>query len=207
VALTGREGREFPGDGPQNPGELSGRLRRHGGPQARHGHSGDQRPGMGGQDQAPRRPGSYLDIFSQRLVERISGGWQITSKGRAVLEFMEARAAPEQIPAPLVEDARAAIVAPTPVPPLRQPADRAKRRRERRRANGRGQTLPKARSRSRKKPPAERGGLDSPGLSIATPAPSVPPLPCLRPCPSDLPNELRFGYRGAELCTALLQCR
>jgi len=55
-----------------------------------------------------------LDIFSQRLVERISGGWQITSKGRAVLEFMEARAAPEQIPAPLVEDARAAIVAPTP---------------------------------------------------------------------------------------------
>src|SRR3954451_17406712 len=38
-----------------------------------------------------------LDIFSQRLVERISGGSQITSKGRAVLEFMEARAAPEQI--------------------------------------------------------------------------------------------------------------
>ena len=32
-----------------------------------------------------------LDIFSQGLVERISGGWKITVKGRAVLEFMEAR--------------------------------------------------------------------------------------------------------------------
>lgn len=74
-----------------------------------------------------------LDIFSHGLVERTSGGWRITSQGRAVLEFMEARpAAPEQIPAPLVEEATAAIAAPTPVPPLRQPADRAKRRRERR---------------------------------------------------------------------------
>ncbi|MGY4284885.1 hypothetical protein ACVWXO_004105 [Bradyrhizobium sp. LM2.7] len=74
-----------------------------------------------------------LDIFSQGLVERISGGWWITSKGRAVLEFMEARtAAPEPIQAPLVEDATAATVAPTQVPPLPQPADRAKRRRERR---------------------------------------------------------------------------
>ncbi|MCK1284720.1 hypothetical protein IVB41_12420 [Bradyrhizobium sp. 44] len=70
-----------------------------------------------------------LDIFSQSLVERISGGWQITSKGRAVLEFMELRpAAPEPIQASPAE----AIVAPAPVPPLRQPADRAKRRRERR---------------------------------------------------------------------------
>ncbi|WP_445217006.1 hypothetical protein ACKWRH_33515 [Bradyrhizobium sp. Pa8] len=34
-----------------------------------------------------------LDIFSQGLVERIRGGWQITSKGRVVLEFMEARPA------------------------------------------------------------------------------------------------------------------
>ncbi|MCK1344477.1 hypothetical protein [Bradyrhizobium sp. 169] len=73
-----------------------------------------------------------LNIFSQALVERISGGWRITSKGRAVIEFMEARtAAPEPIRAPLVEDATA-TVAPTQVPPLRQPADRAKRRRERR---------------------------------------------------------------------------
>jgi hypothetical protein len=73
-----------------------------------------------------------LNIFSQGLVERISGGWRITSKGRAVIEFMEARtAAPEPIRAPLVEDATA-TVAPTQVPPLRQPADRAKRRRERR---------------------------------------------------------------------------
>lgn len=32
-----------------------------------------------------------LDIFSQGLVERLNGGWRITEKGRAVLEFMEAR--------------------------------------------------------------------------------------------------------------------
>ncbi|WP_271627642.1 hypothetical protein [Bradyrhizobium sp. CCBAU 11445] len=32
-----------------------------------------------------------LDIFSERLIERIDGGWRITSKGRAVLEIMEAR--------------------------------------------------------------------------------------------------------------------
>lgn len=32
-----------------------------------------------------------LDIFSQGLIERINGGWRITKKGRAVLEFMEAR--------------------------------------------------------------------------------------------------------------------
>jgi hypothetical protein len=82
-----------------------------------------------------------LDIFSQRLVERTSGGWQITAKGRAVLEFMEARpAAPEPIQAPLIEDATAPIFAVTQVPPLPQPVfpplpqpvDRAKRRRERR---------------------------------------------------------------------------
>ena len=74
-----------------------------------------------------------LDIFSHGLVERTSGGWKITSEGRAVVEFMEARpAAPEPIQAPLVEEAPAAIVAATQVPPLRQPVDRAKRRRERR---------------------------------------------------------------------------
>ncbi|OSJ18130.1 hypothetical protein BST63_06695 [Bradyrhizobium canariense] len=74
-----------------------------------------------------------LDIFSHGLVERISSGWQITAKGRAVLEFMEARpAAPEPIQAPLVDEATAATVAAMQVAPLRQPVDRAKRRRERR---------------------------------------------------------------------------
>jgi len=34
-----------------------------------------------------------LDIFSQGLIERLNGGWRITEKGRAVLEFMEARPA------------------------------------------------------------------------------------------------------------------
>lgn len=72
-----------------------------------------------------------LDIWSQGLVERISGGWQITSKGRTVLELMEARpAANEPIQAPSVE--QTIVSSPTPLPPLRQPADRAKRRRERR---------------------------------------------------------------------------
>jgi hypothetical protein len=74
-----------------------------------------------------------LDIFSQGLVERISGGWKITAKGRTVLEFMEARpdaaqpaqqAAADEVPKLISETA--------PVPPLPQPADRAKRRRERR---------------------------------------------------------------------------
>src|SRR3954453_5970525 len=74
-----------------------------------------------------------LDIFSHGMVERLSGGWQITTKGRAVLEFMEARpAATQPIQAPLVEEAPAEILAAPQVPPLRQPADRAKRRRERR---------------------------------------------------------------------------
>lgn len=74
-----------------------------------------------------------LDNFSQGLVERISGGWQITANGRAVLEFMEARpAAPEPIQAPFVEEATAPIVTPNQLPPLPQPTDRAKRRRERR---------------------------------------------------------------------------
>lgn len=41
-----------------------------------------------------RRLGSLvpdLNIFSQALIERMNGGWRITQKGRAVLEFMEAR--------------------------------------------------------------------------------------------------------------------
>lgn len=72
-----------------------------------------------------------LDIWSQGLVERISGGWHITSKGRAVLEFMEARpAAPEPIQPDSVE--QTIVTWPASVPPPRQPVDRAKRRRERR---------------------------------------------------------------------------
>lgn len=72
-----------------------------------------------------------LDIWSQGLVERISGGWKITAKGRAVLDVMEVRpAAFETVQVPAVEDASAA--SPELVPSLRQPADRAKRRRERR---------------------------------------------------------------------------
>ena len=68
-----------------------------------------------------------LDIFSQGLVARENGGWKITARGRAVLEFMEARPGVEQaiqtVPA---EKADAAV------PPLPQPAERARRRRERR---------------------------------------------------------------------------
>jgi hypothetical protein len=72
-----------------------------------------------------------LDIFSQGLVERISGGWKITAQGRAVLELMEARpAGSETMEASPVEEPTATLSAP--VPPLRHPADRAKRRRERR---------------------------------------------------------------------------
>ncbi|WP_409190466.1 hypothetical protein [Bradyrhizobium sp. RDM4] len=45
-----------------------------------------------------------LDIFSQKLVERLTGGWRITGKGRKVLEFMEARS---RRPEPLTEEALA----------------------------------------------------------------------------------------------------
>jgi hypothetical protein len=38
----------------------------------------------------------HLDIFSQGLVARESGGWKITDRGRVVLEFMEARPGAEQ---------------------------------------------------------------------------------------------------------------
>lgn len=39
-----------------------------------------------------------LDIFSQKLVERINGGWRITEMGRAVLEIMEARPVAAEVP-------------------------------------------------------------------------------------------------------------
>lgn len=73
-----------------------------------------------------------LDIFSQGLVDRESGGWKITPKGRAVLEFMEA---PPTAAGPLsttVAGAPAAQSGPAQAPTLGQPVDRAKRRRERR---------------------------------------------------------------------------
>ncbi|WP_247970972.1 hypothetical protein [Bradyrhizobium sp. 195] len=38
-----------------------------------------------------------LDLFSQRLVERVNGGWRITDKGRAVLELMEPRPSTPQV--------------------------------------------------------------------------------------------------------------
>jgi hypothetical protein len=68
-----------------------------------------------------------LDIFSQGLVDRENGGWKITDKGRAVLEFMEARNVLDQplevVPAETVDAS---------VPPLPPLAERAKRRGERR---------------------------------------------------------------------------
>lgn len=66
-----------------------------------------------------------LDIFSQGLVARESGGWKITVKGRTVLEFMEADPVADQ---PI----ETAPVDNAPVPPLPQFAERARRRRERR---------------------------------------------------------------------------
>ncbi|UPJ71938.1 hypothetical protein [Bradyrhizobium sp. 187] len=68
-----------------------------------------------------------LDIFSQGLVVRESGGWKITDEGRAVLEFMEARPAAGQIVE--VFPAESADVT---IPALPLPAERARRRRERR---------------------------------------------------------------------------
>lgn len=66
-----------------------------------------------------------LDVFSQGLVERQSGGWRITEKGRIVLEFMEARQDVEQ-PVMVADTDQASV------PPLPRAAERAKRRRERR---------------------------------------------------------------------------
>lgn len=75
-----------------------------------------------------------LDIFSQGLVDRESGGWKITEKGRTVLEFMEARTG-----ADWSVDAASSVTVDAPVPPLPPLAERAKRRRERpeRRREGR----------------------------------------------------------------------
>lgn len=64
----------------------------------------------------------YLDVFSQGVVTRESGGWKISDKGRTVLEFMEARPI-EMAPSVTVD---------VPIPSLPPLAERAKRRRERR---------------------------------------------------------------------------
>src|SRR3954467_6624050 len=70
---------------------------------------------------AARVPG--LDIFSQGLVVRESGGWKITSEGRAVLELMEARRVnDEPLTTPPAENAALQV------PPLRLSAERGKRR-------------------------------------------------------------------------------
>jgi hypothetical protein len=68
-----------------------------------------------------------LDVFSQGLVTRESGGWKISDKGRTVLEFMEARSGFDQ---PF--EAAPAEAVDAPVPPLPPQVERAKRRRERR---------------------------------------------------------------------------
>lgn len=74
----------------------------------------------------------YLDIWSQGLVERISGGWRLTPKGRQVLELMEARPTSEPIQSVAVNEPSPRVTEQAVIPALRQPADRAKRRRERR---------------------------------------------------------------------------
>lgn len=98
-------------------------------PQAEYGHPGDHRPRLRGLHQAPRCAGAGLEIFSQRLVERISGGWKITAQGRAVLELMEIPPAVSETIQALEETI---IISLASVPALRKPADRAKQRRERR---------------------------------------------------------------------------
>lgn len=69
-----------------------------------------------------------LNIWSQGLVERISGGWRLTSKGREVLEFIEARPISEPVQAARPSETAAPVSETAAVPPLLpQAADRAKR--------------------------------------------------------------------------------
>lgn len=67
-----------------------------------------------------------LDIFSQKLIERLEGGWRITDQGRAVLALMEARPAADQPTEEVAVDRH--------LPPaaLQLPLQRIRRRRERR---------------------------------------------------------------------------
>lgn len=69
-----------------------------------------------------------LDIFSQALVERLNGGWRITEKGRAVLEFMEDRS---RDPEAVAKEGPIEPQGPA-VPALRLHEQRGRRRRERR---------------------------------------------------------------------------
>ena len=73
-----------------------------------------------------------LDIFSQGLVERLNGGWRITDKGRATLDFMEARNAGPELPAENAATDALAHSQSAPLLPLRLPAERGLRRRQRR---------------------------------------------------------------------------
>jgi hypothetical protein len=71
-----------------------------------------------------------LDIFSQRLIERLNGGWRITDKGRAVLDVMEARhPAPEAATATAHVDASDSAASPTPLPVMARPQKRNRRQR------------------------------------------------------------------------------
>ncbi|WP_271554912.1 hypothetical protein [Bradyrhizobium sp. CCBAU 45394] len=74
-----------------------------------------------------------LDIFSQKLVERLNGGWRITGKGRALLDFMERRSRrPQSVAeaAPCRSTAPSVLVISLP----EQSASRRSERRQRRRA-------------------------------------------------------------------------
>ncbi|MGY4335041.1 hypothetical protein ACVWWG_009509 [Bradyrhizobium sp. LB7.2] len=68
-----------------------------------------------------------LDLFSQRLVERLNGGWRITEKGRAVLELMEPRPHMHQVQP---EDTRAPELL-SPVPAGSLPVELRRREPER----------------------------------------------------------------------------
>lgn len=95
-----------------------------------------------------------LDIFSEGLVERQSGGWRITEKGRVVLEFMEARS---RDPEPAAKEAAAE---PPPSAPAKATAPRAK-------GAAPARTPPAATRRSRKG--SDRGSI------------SLTPVSCGRP--------------------------
>nr|WP_082905802.1 hypothetical protein [Bradyrhizobium centrolobii] len=74
-----------------------------------------------------------LDIFSQRLIERVNGGWRITEKGRAVLNVMEARSIPTEMQpemiAPASEPAKPTPADTLPVRVAPRPSERRRRRR------------------------------------------------------------------------------
>ncbi|MHC2336307.1 hypothetical protein ACVIW0_005596 [Bradyrhizobium sp. USDA 4454] len=132
VALIRRSGRELPGDSPQDPGGLSGRVCRDGGPQEGHGDYDDQRSRLGGSDQAPcgAGPGSrHLVARAGRTHQR---RMEADFQGAGSAGFMEAGPMPEPIQGMAISEITLPNIEQMPVPPLRQAAERAKRRRERR---------------------------------------------------------------------------